>query len=106
MSIESVRFFLAERAPDIEIIELETSTATVMLAAAGHGVKTGQIAKTLSLRAGGRYFLLVTSGDARLDNKKVKEAFGSKASMLSADQVLEITGHPIVSACPFGLATP
>ena len=37
MSLESVRAFLAERAPDIAIIELENSSATVALAAEGHG---------------------------------------------------------------------
>ena len=48
MSLESVRAFLAEKAPDIVVIELERSSATVALAAEGHGVAPGQIAKTLS----------------------------------------------------------
>jgi prolyl-tRNA editing enzyme YbaK/EbsC (Cys-tRNA(Pro) deacylase) len=106
MSLESVRAFLAINAPDVEIIELRDSTATVLLAAAGHGVEPGQIAKTLSLRVGDRCFLVVTRGDARLDNKKVKAAFGGKASMLSPDEVLAVTGHPVGGVCPFGLASP
>jgi prolyl-tRNA editing enzyme YbaK/EbsC (Cys-tRNA(Pro) deacylase) len=106
MSFESVRAFLAEKAPDIEIIEMETSTATVALAAAAHGVAPGRIAKTLSLRVGDRSFLVVTRGDARLDNRKVKATFGGKASMLDADQVQALTGHPVGGVCPFGLATP
>ena len=105
MSVESVRAFLAEKAPDIEIVELATSTATVALAAEGHGVTPAQIAKTLSLRVGERNFLVVTRGDARLDNKKAKAAFGGKASMLSAEEVLAITGHPVGGVNPFGLAT-
>jgi prolyl-tRNA editing enzyme YbaK/EbsC (Cys-tRNA(Pro) deacylase) len=106
MSLESVRAQLARIAPDIAIIELETSTATVALAALGHGVLPAQIAKTLSLRVGERNLLLVTRGDARLDNKKAKAAFGGKVRMLSAEEVVAVTGHPVGGVCPFGLATP
>jgi prolyl-tRNA editing enzyme YbaK/EbsC (Cys-tRNA(Pro) deacylase) len=106
MSLDSVRAFLAENAPDIAILTLETSTATVALAAAGHGVAPGQIAKTLSLRVQDRCLLVVASGDARLDNTKIKAAFGGKASMLGPGEVETITGHPVGGVCPFGLATP
>ena len=105
MSLESVRAFLAARAPDITIVELDASTATVALAAAGHGVEPAQIAKTLSLRVRDRTLLVVTSGEARLDNKKVKATFGGKPSLLAADEVVAITGHPVGGVCPFGLAT-
>ena len=106
MSLESVRAFLAAKAPDIAIIELPTSTATVPLAAAAHGVPPAQIAKTLSLRVGERTVLLVTRGDARLDNRKAKAAFGAKVKMLGLDEVEAATGHPIGGVCPFGLAMP
>ena len=106
MSLESVRAFLAERAPDVEILETDASTATVALAAAAHGVGEGQIAKTLSMRVGERVVLVVTAGDARLDNKKVKAAFGSKPRLLDAAEVIAITGHPVGGVCPFRLATP
>ncbi len=105
MSLESVRAFLAEKAPDIIIVELDSSTATVAMAAQGHGVSQGQIAKTLSLRRGDKPFLLVTRGDARLDNKKARDVFGGKVSMLSSDEVATVTGHPVGGVCPFGLAT-
>ncbi len=105
MSLESVRAFLASRAPDIAIVELDGSTATVALAAEGHGVAPAQIAKTLSLRVRERNLLLVTSGIARLDNKKVKAAFGGKPRMLAPEEVAAITGHPVGGVCPFGLAT-
>src|SRR5450755_2635408 len=70
MSLHSVRAFLAERAPDIEILEASTSTATVALAAAAHGVEPARIAKTLTLRLDGNVVLLVMSGTARLDNRR------------------------------------
>jgi prolyl-tRNA editing enzyme YbaK/EbsC (Cys-tRNA(Pro) deacylase) len=106
MSLDSVRAFLAQNAPDVPIIELDTSTATVALAADAHGVTHGQIAKTLSLRVGERALLVVTRGDARLDNRKIKATFGGKAKMLDADEVEAITGHPVGGVCPFGLSTP
>ena len=68
MSLETVREFFARNAPDVKIIELDGSTATVALAAQGHGVCPGQIAKTLSLKVQDCNFLVVTRGDARLDN--------------------------------------
>ncbi|KAB0680254.1 YbaK/EbsC family protein [Aureimonas leprariae] len=104
MSLDSVREFLSRHAPDLEVLVLDTSTATVPLAAAAHGVSDGQIAKTLSLRVGERRFLLVARGDARLDNAKAKQAFGGKVSMLGAEEVELATGHPVGGVCPFGLA--
>src|SRR3546814_4775957 len=87
MSLASVREFLAQRAPDIPVIEMETSTATVELAAAAHGVEPGQIAKTLSLRVGEAVLLVVLGGDVRMDNKKLRHTFGGKAKMLDAQSV-------------------
>jgi prolyl-tRNA editing enzyme YbaK/EbsC (Cys-tRNA(Pro) deacylase) len=106
VSLESVRAFLAEHAPDIEILIHEGQTATVAQAAAAHGVPQAAIAKTLSLTVGGRPFLVVAGGLARLDNKKAKAQFGGKVSMLGPDEVLRVTGHPVGGVCPFGLATP
>jgi prolyl-tRNA editing enzyme YbaK/EbsC (Cys-tRNA(Pro) deacylase) len=106
MSLQSVRAFLAEHAPDIEILEATTSTATVALAAAAHGVEPARIAKTLSLRLGGDVILIVMGGEARLDNRKFKDRFAAKAKMLDGAEVLEATSHPVGGVCPFGLATP
>jgi prolyl-tRNA editing enzyme YbaK/EbsC (Cys-tRNA(Pro) deacylase) len=105
MTVESVRAFFAAHAPEIKIIELAGSTATVELAARGHGVQPAQIAKTLSLRIRDRTMLVVTSGTARLNNRKIKDVLGGKPRMLSADEVAAMTGHPVGGVCPFGLAT-
>ncbi len=106
MSLESVRQFFPEHAPDIEIIEMSQSTATVEMAARVHGVAPGQIAKTLSLKVKDEVVLIVTRGDARLDNRKLKAALGAKARMLSVDEVVNWTGHPVGGVCPFGLENP
>lgn len=106
MSLSSVKAFFAEHAPDISVIELEQSTATVALAAAGHGVAPEQIAKTLAVRLNDEVVLIVTRGDARLDNKKFKAAFSAKPRMLGLDEVETETGHPVGGVCPFGLVKP
>lgn len=106
MSLESVRRHLSEAAPELEVLVTEDSSATVELAAAAHGVEPAQIAKTLSFRLKEDIFLVVARGDARLDNKKAKAAFGGKVKMLGLEEVQEITGHPVGGVCPFGLATP
>jgi prolyl-tRNA editing enzyme YbaK/EbsC (Cys-tRNA(Pro) deacylase) len=106
MSLESVRVWLAEHAPDLPIIETEESTATVAEAARALGVEPARIAKTLAVRVDGNVFLLVTRGDARLDNQKTKAAFGGRPRMLGPEETLTLTGHPVGGVCPFGLATP
>jgi prolyl-tRNA editing enzyme YbaK/EbsC (Cys-tRNA(Pro) deacylase) len=106
VSLQSVRAFLAEHAPDLVVVEHEVNTATVPEAAAAHDCAPGQIAKTLSLRVGDRVLLVVTRGDARLHNRKAREALGGKPRMLGLEEVAELTGHPVGGVSPFGLAAP
>src|SRR5690606_17811523 len=106
MSLDSVRAFFAEKAPDISVIVTEQSSATVDLAAAAHDVEPDQIAKTICLRAGDRVMLVVAKGTARLDNRKFKDVFGGKPRMLAAEEVVELTSHPVGGVCPFGLPSP
>lgn len=106
MSLESVRSFFAEHAPEIEVMETEASSATVELAAAAHGVAPEQIAKTICVQAGAEMILVVAAGTARLDNRKFKDQFAAKPKMPGAEAVMEATGHPVGGVCPFGLANP
>ena len=106
MSLDSVRAFLAQHAPDVPIIDQGRSTATVAEAAETLGVAPGQIAKTLSVRMGDEVVLIVARGDARLDNRKTKDAFGARPRMLGHEETEALTGHPVGGVCPFGLATP
>ena len=106
MSLETVRAFLGAHAPNVPIIDQGRSTATVLEAAETLGVEPGQIAKTLSVRAGEQVLLIVARGDARLDNRKFKHAFGVRPRMLGHEETEALTGHPVGGVCPFGLATP
>lgn len=106
MSLESVRAWFAQHAPDIAVEESTMSSATVPLAAEAYGVPPAQIAKTLSLRVGERVVLIVTSGTMRLDNKKAKALLGGKPKMLGVHEVADLTGHEVGGVCPFGLKAP
>ena len=102
MSIEKGRAYF--RALDLEerVMEFDVSSATVELAAKAIGVEGARIAKTLSFKTPEGCLLIVAAGDARIDNHKFKETFHMKAKMLTADEVLELVGHPVGGVCPFG----
>ena len=106
MSAESVGAWLAEHAPDLQLIDHGQSTATVAEAAATIGVEPGRIAKTLALRVGEQVILLVTRGDARIDNALCRAELGGKPRMLDADATFAATGHRVGGVCPFGLISP
>jgi prolyl-tRNA editing enzyme YbaK/EbsC (Cys-tRNA(Pro) deacylase) len=106
MGLPDVQAWLAQHAPDLPIIEVEASTATVAEAAEALGVEPGRIAKTLALRINGCVLLVAARGDARLDNLKSKAEFGGRPRMLDAEETFALTGHPVGGVCPFGLATP
>lgn len=105
MSLESVKAHFKKWNREKDVMEFETVSATVDQAAETIGVAPERIAKTLSFRGeGDAAILVVTAGDAKIDNKKFRHTFGIKARMLSAEDVVEQTGHVIGGVCPFGLA--
>lgn len=103
MSIETVREFFRERGIEDRIQEFSVSSATVALAAQALGVAPDRIAKTLSFKRDDSAILVVAAGDARIDNRKFKETFGTKAKMLSPDEVLALVGHAVGGVCPFAI---
>lgn len=103
MAIDKVREYLKKWEREKDILEFETSSATVELAAQALGVEPARIAKTLAFRNGENAMLVVTAGDAKTDNSKFKAEFGFKARMLTSDETLEFTGHAVGGVCPFGL---
>ncbi|MDX7994332.1 hypothetical protein BLX91_03425 [Bacillus subtilis] len=104
MSLESVKTHFTQWNRENDVMEFETSSATVEQAAETIGVSPARIAKTLSFRGGDQAILIVAAGDAKIDNKKSRQTFGFKSRMLSPNEVLEQTGHEIGGVCPFGLA--
>ncbi len=103
MSIEKVRAYFAQYGIADRVREFDGSTATVELAAQAAGVEPGRIAKSLSFKLEERTILVVTAGDRKVDNGKYKTAFGGKAKMLTADEVVERIGHAVGGVCPFAV---
>lgn len=85
------------------IITRETTIATVEEAAATVGVGVERIAKTLSFLQNGRPVLIVAAGNVKIDNRKYKDRFGVKASMIPGASVEELVGHAPGGVCPFGI---
>lgn len=103
MAIEAVKQYFKQYNREGNIIEHMQSTATVQEAADALGVIPARIAKTLSFKVNDEAILIVAAGDAKIDNSKFKEKFGTKAKMLTPDEVLQATGHAVGDVCPFGL---
>ncbi len=103
MSVEKVREYLKPYGVEERIQEFEESSATVELAAHAVGVIPARIAKTLSFKKEEGCILVVTAGDQKIDNSKFKKTFGMKAKMLTADEVIQLTGHAVGGVCPFAV---
>ncbi len=103
MAIERVRTFFSQYGIADRILEFETSSATVELAAQTLGCEPCRIAKTLSFLVDSRPILIVTAGDAKVDNPKYKARFGTKAKMLTPAEAETLVGHAIGGVCPFGV---
>ena len=105
MSVETVQAFLGQNNKQIEILKFE-DTSTVSKAAEALGVTPGEIAKSLLFKVKDDFIMVLMAGDKRLDNKKFKEIFHTKAKMPESEEVSEATGHPVGGVCPFGLKRP
>ncbi|MBQ9428462.1 MAG: YbaK/EbsC family protein [Clostridia bacterium] len=103
MAIEAVKAFFAEYGVAERIREFDSSSATVELAAQAVGCEPCRIAKTLSFSVGGAPILIVMAGDVKIDNSKYKARFGTKATMLTPDEVETLVGHAVGGVCPFGI---
>ena len=103
MSIEKAREYFKQFGLDDKILEFETSSATVELAAQALGCEPERIAKTLSFLVGDKAVLIVAAGDTRIDNPKFKAQFLSNAKMISPGEVETLVGHAIGGVCPFGI---
>ena len=103
MSIERVRAYFKTLGIEGRILEFDQSSATVELAAQAVGVEPARIAKTLSFMVGEVPTLVVFAGDARVDNKRFKQRFHTKAKMLSHDEAAALVGHAVGGVCPFAV---
>lgn len=117
MSVEEVKKYLKRWGKDVDVREFTVSSATVELAAKALNTEPRRIAKTISFQGPGfeeakdnglplPVILVVTSGDAKVDNKLFKQRFGLKPKMLNAEEAVAGTGHPVGGVCPFAISNP
>lgn len=103
MSVEKVKQYLMQFGMDNRVTEFDVSSATVELAAEAIGCEPERIAKSITFLVDGKAVLVVCSGDMKVDNPKFKAQFGTKAKMLTPDQVIEMVGHAVGGVCPFAV---
>ena len=104
MSVETVKEYFKQWDMENRVQEFSVSSATVSAAALALGTEEKRIAKSLSFKLDDHAILVVTAGDAKIDNKKYKEVFHKKAVMLKPDEVLSMIGHAVGGVCPFGIS--
>ena len=103
MAIEKVKEFFRQHGMEEKVLEFETSSATVELAAQALHCEPCRIAKTLSFMGKEGPLLVVAAGDAKIDNPKFKAQFATKPKMLTPEQNVELIGHAIGGVCPFAV---
>ncbi len=103
MSVELVRTYLKNWDLEDRIREFDVSSATVELAAEAVGCEPARIAKTMSFLVDGKAVLIVLAGDVKIDNRKFKDQFHTKAAMVKPEQLEELVGHPMGGVCPFAV---
>ena len=103
VAIEKVRKYFEQYGMGQKILEFDTSSATVELAAMAVGCEPKRIAKTMSFLVENNPILIVLAGDAKVSNPKYKEIFQTKAKMIPTDQVEDLIGHNIGGVCPFAI---
>lgn len=105
MGLKEARDHLSLFSLEDRIIEFDTSSATVELAAEAVGCKPEFIVKTLAFMVKEDPILILLAGSARIDNAKFRKTFHCKTKMMNEEQLLNFIGHPAGGVCPFGLKT-
>lgn len=103
MAINKVKEYFKQYNLNNKIIEFDSSSATVELAAKLLNCEQGRIAKTMSFLVNDKPILIVLAGDIKIDNSKYKSEFHTKAKMIPFDDVEKIIGHAAGGVCPFGI---
>ncbi len=103
MSIDRVKEYLGKFGAADRVLEFETSSATVELAANALSCEPARIAKSLTFLCGEQAVMVVLAGDAKVDNQKFKQEFHTKAKMLTKEQTVELVGHAVGGVCPFAI---
>ncbi|WP_099203441.1 YbaK/EbsC family protein [Miniphocaeibacter massiliensis] len=103
MSFENAKLHIEKYNLENNIVIHKELIATVELAAEQIGCSEAQIAKSLTFKVNDEPVMVVLAGDKKIDNKKFKDFFNTKAKMLKAEEAVELVGHEVGGVCPFGI---
>lgn len=103
MAVEKVKEYFKQFGMEDRVIELDTSSATVELAANALGCREKEIAKTMAFITPDGPIVILTAGDARIDNSKYKQTFHCKAKMIKGSELENQIGHSQGGVCPFAV---
>lgn len=99
-SVERVRGHLRSRQIDADFREFDASTKNSTLAARALGCSVAEIAKSVVL-CRSRAFVVVISGDKRVDTNRLSSLTGESARVATPEEVRSMTGYPIGGVPPF-----
>ena len=103
MGINKVKVYFKQYNMENRILEFDVSSATVELAAQAAGCEPCRIAKSLTFMVNEKPVMVVAAGDVKIDNPKYKAQFGTKAKMLSPQQVEDLIGFSVGGVTPFAI---
>lgn len=103
MALDKAKSYLKKWGLEDKVKVFDVSSATVALAAKALGTEEQRIAKTMSFDLGDQAILIVAAGDARIDNRKFKDHFKTKAKMIPLAEVEDRIGYDVGGVCPFGV---
>jgi prolyl-tRNA editing enzyme YbaK/EbsC (Cys-tRNA(Pro) deacylase) len=98
---ERVHEYMSEYGIEARSVTLDTSTRTSRMAADALGCTVPEIAKSIVFTDGERAYVVVISGDRRVDLGKLGAAVGAKVTVGDADAVRRLTGYVIGGVPPF-----
>lgn len=99
MSFERVKNYLENEGYGDRITVHNEVCDTVEHAAAMIGCEPERIAKTMSFLLDDEPVVIISAGDAKIDNRKYKDYFHKKAKMIPWDDVEKVIGHEPGGVC-------
>ena len=106
MTIETPLLWLNAQNVSYKVLQYPANITTSSEAAAFLGIEEAQMLKSLLVKVGDEFVMMLTPLNKRLDMNVLMQYFSVKKSrMATPDEVFEITGYKIGTTCPFLLKT-
>lgn len=104
-NLGQIKKYLRQHKVPYKVIELNHKAFTVSDVVRA-GIDQDEVVKTLIVRTNKDFAALALRGKDRLDFKKVRKLFGSKAELAKPEEVLDVAGVPIGAVCPVLVGIP